>query len=142
MTVHQGPLWVECYGDGADHPTLLAFEVDGAIDPVLVAVLSLPDPSFGAFSADGALLHLVGEGSPGSVTTVDLRALLSGDGRRRWSAPPPVAGHSRATSWSPRAGGGWQWRTSATGWCPSWLWDRTVSRTAAWSPSLFPTRPG
>lgn len=75
-----GPLFVGCYGPGTDEPTLVALDTSRAADGVVrrVASLGLPDPTWGTFSRDGGLLHLVSERVPGQVISVDVPAFLAG----------------------------------------------------------------
>lgn len=83
MSTHPGPgpLFVGCYGPGTGEPTLVALDTTRAGDGVVrrIAALGLPDPSWGAFTPDGTVLHLVSERVPGQVVSVDPRALLSGE---------------------------------------------------------------
>lgn len=90
MRTEAGLLWICSYsradGPGPDAGLLSVW--DGSLR---VAALELfPAPSYGEFSADASLLHLVGEGVPGTVVTVDTAALLAGAGPAavldtRWS---------------------------------------------------------
>ena len=75
-----GPLFVGCYGPGTVHDTLVVLDTSQARDGVVtrVASLGLPDPSWGTFTPDGSVLHLVSERVPGELISVDVRALLSG----------------------------------------------------------------
>ncbi len=61
-----GPLFVGCYGSGTDEPTLVVLDTSRATDGLVprVASLGLPDPSWGTFTPDGAVLHLVSERVP------------------------------------------------------------------------------
>jgi len=83
MSTHPspGPLFVGCYGPGTEEATLVALDTSRATDGVVrrVASLGLPDPSWGTFTRDAAVLHLVSERVPGQVIGVDVRAFLAGD---------------------------------------------------------------
>ncbi len=85
------PLLFVCSYPGADGPPnpgpgtrpgpLLPGSLSAWDGDERVAVLELaPAPSYGAFSADGRLLHLACEGVPGVLTTVDVESFLAGAG--------------------------------------------------------------
>lgn len=85
------PLLFVCSYPGADGPPnpgpgvepgpFLAGSLSAWDGDVRVAVVELaPAPSYGVFSADGRLLHLVCEGVPGVLTTVDVESFLAGAG--------------------------------------------------------------
>lgn len=77
MTACAELLWVG--GDDGGRGSLDVFDVTTPGDPEPVASLELPNPSWGTFSADGRHLHMVGETGTGTVSTVDVAALLAGD---------------------------------------------------------------
>lgn len=75
-----GLLFVGCYGPGTEQDTLVAFDTSRATEGVVrrVASTGLPEPSWGTFTPDGAVLHLVSERVPGEVLSVDVAAFLAG----------------------------------------------------------------
>lgn len=82
-----GPLFVGCYGPGTADDTLVVLDTSKVRDGVVnrVASLGLPEPTWGTFTPDGSVLHLVSERVPGELISVDVPALLAG------AADPVVA---------------------------------------------------